>query len=500
MKKRKMLLNRLLVGTMSVAMIGSVPTLAAFAADETPTTQTATDQNATQTTGTSMANTTIGGITYYYVNTEGKDDSENYIFTVAGRHGSADTNYSFKKSELTQLGTTSYYYTTLKETPLSGTLYGYVKGSGTPTNYRTFYSSIGVTADANDSNYDAVTSATHYTSHHASDIPDVVTYGQDTEGNKAITGLNLQRTPKTVDAAAYVEASIRQAAGETLTADQQEVLNIDLKADPTKAPSTGEVAVKASNAALDTSKYGAPEFAITLDDTVAGYDWSNYWNSVYAATVSDGTTTVPVVHWIDLYGEKTTNTSSPHYNKIELELNNGKVGEKNDNQATVNRFAAFYDANGNLKAGTYTVTVYADGYSALTATVSVPESTTPDTPDTPDTPVTPDTPDTPDTPVTPAEKKAQKITVSTKNKNIKASALKKKAQTFTIKATTSGDGKITFKKVSKNSNFTVSKTGKVIVKKGLKKKTYKLKVKATASATSSYKKAVKNATITVKVK
>ena len=99
--------------------------------------------------------------------------------------------------------------------------------------------------------------------------------------------------------------------------------------------------------------------------------------------------------------------------------------------------------------------------------------------------------------------KTQKITVkkSQLTKTIHTKKLKKKNQTFKLKATTSGNGKITYKKTSGNKKIKVSKAGKVTVKKGLKKgKTYKVKVKVTAAKTSTYKKATKTVTLKIKIK
>ena len=100
-----------------------------------------------------------------------------------------------------------------------------------------------------------------------------------------------------------------------------------------------------------------------------------------------------------------------------------------------------------------------------------------------------------------AAKASQKITIkkAQMKKTFKAKKLKKKSQTFKLKATTSGDGKITYKKTKGNKKITISKTGKVTVKKGLKKSTYKVKVKITAAATSKCKKASVTKTITIKV-
>ena len=59
---------------------------------------------------------------------------------------------------------------------------------------------------------------------------------------------------------------------------------------------------------------------------------------------------------------------------------------------------------------------------------------------------------------------------------------------------------VTFKKVSADKPLSISKAGKVTVKKGTKKGTYKIKVKATAKATSAYNSASATKIIKVKVK
>jgi hypothetical protein len=99
----------------------------------------------------------------------------------------------------------------------------------------------------------------------------------------------------------------------------------------------------------------------------------------------------------------------------------------------------------------------------------------------------------------PAPKKASKVKIKTKSKKIKASTIKKKAKKFKVKYSKTGNGKVTFKKVSGSKKLKISKAGKITIKKGTKKGTYKIKVKATIAATSTYKKATATKTIKVKV-
>ena len=92
--------------------------------------------------------------------------------------------------------------------------------------------------------------------------------------------------------------------------------------------------------------------------------------------------------------------------------------------------------------------------------------------------------------------KTQKIT-TVKLKTYKAKSLKRKKVVFSLKAKTSGNGKLTYKVTKGKSKYiTVSKTGKVTLKKGCRKGTYKITI--TASATEKYKAATK--VISIKVK
>lgn len=95
--------------------------------------------------------------------------------------------------------------------------------------------------------------------------------------------------------------------------------------------------------------------------------------------------------------------------------------------------------------------------------------------------------------------KNQKIAI-TKIKSYKASALKKKAVKFNLKAKESGKGKLTYKVKSTPKGMkkfiTVSKKGVVTIEKNDKKGSYKITI--TAAAKGNFKKATK--TITIKVK
>lgn len=98
------------------------------------------------------------------------------------------------------------------------------------------------------------------------------------------------------------------------------------------------------------------------------------------------------------------------------------------------------------------------------------------------------------------EKKASVLTVKTKT--VKAKAKKttkiKKSKVFKI---TGAAGKVTFKKVKGNKKITVSKSGKITVKKGLKKgKTYKIKVKVSDKGNATYERGSKTVTVKVRIK
>ncbi len=92
------------------------------------------------------------------------------------------------------------------------------------------------------------------------------------------------------------------------------------------------------------------------------------------------------------------------------------------------------------------------------------------------------------------EKKKQVIRVK-KIKAVKVKTLKKKAVSVRIKATTTGNGKFTYR-IIKGKKIFVNKKGKVTLKKGCKKGVYKIRV--TAKATKEYKSAYKIIKIVVK--
>ena len=92
--------------------------------------------------------------------------------------------------------------------------------------------------------------------------------------------------------------------------------------------------------------------------------------------------------------------------------------------------------------------------------------------------------------------KTQSITTA-KIKKYRVKNLKRKKAAFSLKAKTTGNGKLTYKVIKGKSKYiTVSKKGKVTLKKGCRKDTYKIRI--TAAKTSTYQKATK--VISIKVK
>ena len=107
------------------------------------------------------------------------------------------------------------------------------------------------------------------------------------------------------------------------------------------------------------------------------------------------------------------------------------------------------------------------------------------------------------------ETKKVKVTVKKLNNPMKVTAKPvtakaKKTTTFSktkYAKVTKAVGKVTYKKVSGDKKVTVSKSGKMTVKKGLKKgKTYTVKVKVTASGSSKYYAGSKTIKVKIKVK
>ncbi|MEY8460842.1 leucine-rich repeat protein, partial [Eggerthellaceae bacterium 24-137] len=156
----------------------------------------------------------------------------------------------------------------------------------------------------------------------------------------------------------------------------------------------------------------------------------------------------------------------------------------------------------NVKAGTATVLVNGKGNYTGTArvTFTIYGSSTPPAPVQPAPQPAAPKPAPQPTPA-PVKKKANpiKVKVRAKTFTVQAKKVKKKSQALSkakVFKITKAKGAVTFKKASGNKKITISKSGKITVKKGLKKGTYTVKIKVTAKGTSAY-----NAkTVTVKVK
>ncbi|MBQ9014530.1 MAG: FMN-binding protein [Firmicutes bacterium] len=215
------------------------------------------------------------------------------------------------------------------------------------------YSSMGLQAPTGEEGlYDAVSSATGIAlNNHYSHIPTVI-HQVDT-GEKIV---NADGTPKTDKNGKEKNALLLDGVVLNNPADV-----IQLKVD-TKRTTWSKFDART----LAASKvYGTDKFTVYPDNTCEGYTWMEYKSKVYAVTISDGTTTVGALPWIDFYVE------NGHTDQVEIALNSGKVSAGCENGATVHRFDAFY-TDGVLNPGTYTVSVYADGYSTLVADIVVP--------------------------------------------------------------------------------------------------------------------------------
>lgn len=103
-----------------------------------------------------------------------------------------------------------------------------------------------------------------------------------------------------------------------------------------------------------------------------------------------------------------------------------------------------------------------------------------------------------DSDLTKAKKKKQTITIKSSTKTFRYDRLKKTKCSFYIKA--SSKTVLVFKKVSGSSKITVSKKGKVTLKKGMKKGVYKLKIKMSAKSTKKYKGKTKKIVLKIIVK
>ena len=98
------------------------------------------------------------------------------------------------------------------------------------------------------------------------------------------------------------------------------------------------------------------------------------------------------------------------------------------------------------------------------------------------------------------KKKNAIIKVSKKTAVYKVAKVKKSKQTFKIGAKVTGNGKITYKKVSGSSKLIVSRDGRVTIRKGTKKGIYRITVQIKAAESLRYKAKTIKTIVTVKVK
>lgn len=98
------------------------------------------------------------------------------------------------------------------------------------------------------------------------------------------------------------------------------------------------------------------------------------------------------------------------------------------------------------------------------------------------------------------EKKANTIKVTVKTKTVKAKALKKGKVTVSAVTVKNAEGKLCYKKLSGSKKLTVTKNGKITVKKGTKKGIYRIKIKITAKGNSRYLENSVTRTVKIKVK
>lgn len=98
------------------------------------------------------------------------------------------------------------------------------------------------------------------------------------------------------------------------------------------------------------------------------------------------------------------------------------------------------------------------------------------------------------------KKKTPTIRVSKKTAAYWATRVRWASQSFRIGAKVSGNGKITYKKLSGSSKLVVASNGKVTVRRGTRKGTYRAIVQIRAAESSKYKARTVKITVTVRVK
>ncbi|MBQ5398706.1 MAG: hypothetical protein IIU14_04620 [Ruminococcus sp.] len=124
-------------------------------------------------------------------------------------------------------------------------------------------------------------------------------------------------------------------------------------------------------------------------------------------------------------------------------------------------------------------------------------STNPGQPTTePATTICPKRPDS----ATEKQKKENPIKVTAKTKTVRFKKLKKSRLTVSVLTVKNARGKVSFKKISGSKALSLTKKGKITIKKGTKRGIYKLKIRITAKGNSKYaeKSVVKNVKIIIK--
>lgn len=97
-------------------------------------------------------------------------------------------------------------------------------------------------------------------------------------------------------------------------------------------------------------------------------------------------------------------------------------------------------------------------------------------------------------------KKANTIEVKVKSINVKSKKLRKNKLTVKAISVKNAQGKVSYKKHSGSKLLSVTKKGKITIKKGIRKGTYKIKIRITAAGTPRFRKASKLVTVKIKIK
>lgn len=193
---------------------------------------------------------------------------------------------------------------------------------------------------------------------------------------------------------------------------------------------------------------------------------------------------------------------------VEVEVGSVANITCNDNSATVEvEDPSIAEVIKDETLGTFSVKGLKAGTTKISFTV-IKEKKDPDTgevtrtPDTKYCTVTVKAKPAPKPPV--VTKKANPMNVKAKALSVKLKNAKKKAQTFTAKKAFNfkkkAQGTVTYKKVSGDKKLSITKAGKITLKKVTKAKTYSFKVKVTAAGNKNYKTKSQTVTVTIKVK